>query len=804
MGFWAKKLTRCFSRLSLKAKIKQVVAWVLLGWFYFSLPAALFHSPASFVITDKDGNLLNASISDDGQWRFPFTNETPEKFIKCIVAFEDKRFYYHWGVDPIAMIRALSQNIKYGKIVSGGSTLTMQVIRLHKQNARRSLVNKAIECMLAVRMECAYRKKTILSLYACHAPFGGNVVGLEAASWRYFGRAANQLSWGEMAALAVLPNAPSLVHPGKNSAILLRKRNELLDKLAANKTIDESACRLAKLESLPGKPLPLPQLAPHLLDRLKKDFLSVNKNKSQPSVIQTTLDGHLQQQVNAVLNHHHQRLKGNQIKNAAALAVDIETGNILAYAGNVFETDLSIESHVDVLASRRSPGSTLKPLLYAAMLTEGSLLPQQLVPDIPTQMAGYTPQNFDLSYDGAVPADKALTRSLNIPAVKMLQQYKYGRFYEMLKKCGISTLNQPADHYGMSLILGGCEINPVELMGVYSSMARMYSHETANDGEWNEEDWRPLNYIHGHKPSNKKSHKKSSGIFDYVSLWHTFRAMTEVMRPGEEGLWDSFNASQRIAWKTGTSFGFRDGWAIGVTPAYGVLVWTGNTTGEGRPELIGLNAAAPVMFDIFRLLPPSSRWFRPPVGNFITMNVCRASGFKATPECAETDSVAAGEQSVQAANCPYCKKVHLDPSGKFRVNDACLSPSKMTHASWFILPPVIEHYYRQKHLDYKPLPPFMSGCEEDAKVLDIIYPNESAVIYVPVELSGEKGNTVFTATHKKSQAKLYWHLDNEYAGVTQNFHQLPLNPSVGKHVITIVDEVGNTARRQFKILEKAR
>lgn len=801
---WAKKIIHYYYRLSLTTKIKWAAALLLLGWFSFSLPAALFHAPTSFVITDKDGNLLNASIANDAQWRFPYKNEVPEKFIKCITAFEDKRFYYHLGVDPMAMARALVQNIKHKKIVNGGSTLTMQVIRLHKQNTRRNLLNKIIECMLAVRMECTYRKKTILSLYACHAPFGGNVVGLEAASWRYFGRPANQLSWGEMAALAVLPNAPSLVHPGKNATVLLQKRNELLNKLAANKTIDETTCQLAKLESLPGKPKPLPQLAPHLLDRFKKDFLSVKRNKNLPTIAQTTIDSHLQQQVNAIVNFHHQQLKGNQIKNVAALVVDIETGNILSYVGNVYETDNpSIESHVDVLASRRSPGSTLKPLLYASLLTEGSVLPQQMIPDVPTQIAGYTPQNFDLGYDGAVPADQALARSLNIPAVKMLQQYKYGRFYEVLKKCGITTLDNPADHYGMSLILGGCEINPVELMSIYSSLARMYSHETENDGQWNEEDWQPLNYIH-HKESNyKKSPKKSTALFDYTSLWHTFNAMTEVMRPGEEGLWNLFHSAQHIAWKTGTSFGFRDAWSIGITPAYGVLVWVGNTTGEGRPELIGINAAAPIMFDIFRLLP-SSHWFRPPVGDFTTVNICRASGFKATPECSEIDSVVVSEQSVNAANCPYCKKIHLDPSGKFRVNGACLSPSKMTHTSWFILPPTIEYYYKQKHPDYKPLPPFMSGCTEDVKVLDIIYPNELAVIYVPVELSGEKGKTIFTATHKKNNAKLYWHLDNEFAGTTQNFHQLALNPPVGKHVITIVDESGNAASRRFKILERER
>ncbi|MDB5210536.1 MAG: multimodular transpeptidase-transglycosylase, partial [Sediminibacterium sp.] len=476
---------------SLKKKLIVSVLFVLFITFCFSLPSRLFNNPTSFFITDSEGHLLNASIASDGQWRFPYNEKVPEKFAKCIVAFEDKRFWYHPGVDPVAIIRAVRQNSGNSKTVSGGSTLTMQVIRLFKQNNKRNLWTKLKESILAVRMECTYRKKTILALYASNAPFGSNVVGLDAAAWRYFGRSAEQLSWGEMAALAILPNAPSLVHPGKNREILLRKRNSLIDKLAANKTIDATTAALSKLEPLPGEPKALPQLAPHLLDRFKKEYASLKKdNAILSSGIQTTIDGKLQQQVNRMVSIHHEQLKGNQVNNTAAMVMDIETGNILAYIGNIYEPkNVSLESHVDVLSAPRSPGSTLKPLLYASLLTEGSMLPTQLIPDIPTQIGGYTPQNFDLGFDGAVPANKALSRSLNIPAVKMLQQYKYQRFYNVLKQCGFSTLTQPADFYGMSLILGGCEVTPFELAGVYSSMARMYLHQRKNKGDWNEEDW---------------------------------------------------------------------------------------------------------------------------------------------------------------------------------------------------------------------------------------------------------------------------------------------------------------------------
>jgi penicillin-binding protein 1C len=798
-----KKIKPYFTHLSKKQKIKWCVSIVLLIWFWFSLPSTLFTAPTSFVITDKDGNLLNACIASDGQWRFPYNNAVPEKFIKCITTFEDKRFYYHFGIDPIAIARAIKQNIGNKKTVSGGSTITMQVIRLYKQNNKRNIFNKITESLLALRLECSYKKKNILALYASNAPFGSNVVGLDAAAWRYFGRPATQLSWGEMAALAVLPNAPALVHPGKNKQILLRKRNELLDKLLANKTIDTTTCTLAKLEPLPNEPKALPQFAPHLLDRFKKDFASLKKeNLNQATALQTTIDATLQQQVNNILLQHYPSLKGNQIKNAAAIVVEIETGNVLSYIGNIYNPkDSSMESHVDVLASQRSPGSTLKPLLYASLLTEGNFLPTQLVPDIPTQIGGYTPQNFDLGYDGAVPANRALARSLNIPAVKMLQQYKYQKFYDVLKQCGFTTLHNPADFYGMSLILGGCEINPLELVGVYASMARMYNHQQKNKGKWNSEDWRIPNYFIS-KTKDPRLKTKDQQLFDYTSLYHTFTAMNEVMRPGEEGLWNLFSSAQRIAWKTGTSFGFRDGWSVGFTPKYAVLVWVGNTTGEGRPELIGIKTAAPIMFDIFRILP-TSNWFSSPSSGFTYIPVCHFSGFKTTEDCKKVDTILVGEQAQNASNCPYCRKIHLDKASQFRVNESCESPNEMVHTSWFILPPTMEFYYKQKHSDYVALPPFKNGCIIDAaKVLDIIYPEQNAKIYVPVEITGEKGRTIFTATHKNNNAKLFWHVDNNFIGITEHLHQIALNPTIGNHVITIVDEDGNTITRNFEVMQK--
>jgi penicillin-binding protein 1C len=274
------------------------------------------------------------------------------------------------------------------------------------------------------------------------------------------------------------------------------------------------------------------------------------------------------------------------------------------------------------------------------------------------------------------------------------------------------------------------------------------------------------------------------------------------MRPGEEGLWGLFSSAQRIAWKTGTSFGFRDGWAIGFTPRYCVVVWVGNTTGEGRPDLTGINTAAPIMFEIFRLLP-NSQWFQPPASGFMYMPVCHQSGYKAGENCSDVDTIMVSERAKNAPVCPYHKVVHLDATGQYQVTSNCLSPSAMQHRSWFILPPAIEYYYRQKHADYKVVPLFLPGCDnETIKPLDIIYPEQDAKIYVPLELTGARGKTVFTATDRNSNAKLFWHLDDAFIGTTTQFHQMAINPSPGKHMLTVIDENGESVSRRFEILQR--
>ncbi|MFH0867273.1 MAG: penicillin-binding protein 1C, partial [Bacteroidota bacterium] len=454
---------------------------IFLIFFWFSFPRPLFNDPYSTLLLDRNLELLGAKLAGDEQWRFPESEKVPEKFKKAILSFEDQYFYYHPGINPVSTCRALYQYISEGRIISGGSTLTMQVIRLSRKNKSRNIFEKMIEMFYAFRMECSYSKSEILALYASHAPFGGNVVGLDAASWRYFGVDAGKLSWAQAVTLAVLPNSPALIYPGKNHEKLLAKRNKLLVKLYKEGEFDQATLSLALSEPLPEKPYPLPQIAPHLLVRAVQEG---NKGIK----ITSTVYLQLQENVNKIIELHEKILEANEIHNAAALVLDVNTGSVLAYTGNTGSDEKKEYSNdVDIILSPRSTGSILKPYLYAAMLNDGLLLPTTLVPDIPMQLGGFIPENYNRTYDGAVPAKRALARSLNIPAVKMLQSYDYNKFYSLLKKLGITTLTKPADHYGLSLILGGAEASLWDLAGIYASMARTLNHFNLY-GKYNKDD----------------------------------------------------------------------------------------------------------------------------------------------------------------------------------------------------------------------------------------------------------------------------------------------------------------------------
>jgi penicillin-binding protein 1C len=782
-----------------KHSIKLTVLLLLLIWYlFFALPKPLFTNSTATVIEDSRGTLIGGRIADDGQWRFPYNKKVPDKFEKALLTFEDDAFYRHPGFNPMAFARAMWQNIKGRRVVSGGSTITMQTIRLSRRGEHRTVLEKLIELVLATRLELGYSKKEILALYASNAPFGGNVVGLDAASWRYFGRPPSKLSWAEAATLAVLPNAPSLIHPGKNREKLLAKRNRLLDRMKKAGIIDAMECDMAKQEDLPGKPVAIPQYAPHLLTAVYK------QHKGER--VKTTLDADLQERVNMIMRRHYKEMKAMQVYNASAIVLDVETGNVMAYVGNT-DKDGS-EDHgndVDVITAPRSTGSVLKPILYASMLDDGEILPNTLVADVPTYIAGYTPKNFNLTYDGAVPAHRAIERSLNVPAVRLLQQHGIARFLYMLRKLGLKDAKYGAQHYGLSLILGGAESSLWDMAGMYASLSRSLKHYSRYNSRYFTADFRSPNYFADTlSPDPKKQKPQEHGTLDAASIFFTYEAMAEVNRPDAEMSWRNYSSAGKIAWKTGTSFGFRDGWAIGTSSRYVVGVWVGNADGEGRPGLTGIGMAAPLMFDIFDALPRSP-WFDMPYDAMAQVPICRTSGCRATELCQPVDSAWIPKNGLKTGGCPYHQLVHLDQSRLHRVTSNCTDVSAMVHEPWFVLPAVQEYYYKSKDPTYRVLPPFMAGCDEAEnanKPMELIYPKETNVIYIPIELDQKRGVTVFQVAHRKAGITIFWHLDGNYLGSTKNIHQMGLAPDVGEHILTLVDEDGYSVTKGFKVKGK--
>ena len=709
---------RCHSER--KRRICRLAAGILLLAYLLCLPRNLFGDVSySTVVESAEGELLGARIAADGQWRFPPCDSVPERFATALIQFEDRQFRWHPGVNPVALGRALVQNLKAGHVVSGGSTLTMQVIRLSR-GRERTLWQKMVEAVLATRLELRCSKRQILSLYASHAPFGGNVVGLEAAAWRYFGRPPEELSWAESATLAVLPNAPSTLHMGKGREELQAKRNRLLRRLLEHGDIDRETYLSAVEEPLPGEPLPLPSWAGHYVE-----------NAPAGKRTRTSLRFSLQKAVQAAADRMSDNLAAEGIADLAVVVMDNAEGQVVAYVGNASAGRKRPGAQVDIARSPRSTGSILKPFLYEAALAEGNILPHTLLPDIPVNLGGFAPQNFDRQFYGAVPASEALYRSLNVPSVFLLRRYGVPKFHALLQRSGLTTLTRAPEHYGLSLILGGAEARLDEITAAYSAMADRESPAT----------------------------------------WYTLEALQNVNRPDQLD-WRLISSVRKAAWKTGTSYGFRDAWAVGMTPRWTIGVWAGNADGHGVPGLTGARTAGPVLFEILNLLPADDSWFEMPDRESVFADVCQASGMLATENCPR-ESLLIPAASLETAPCPYHR------SGEF------------------VLPPAMEWYYKPHHPEY-------TGARKTSsalKAMAFIYPESGSTLTLPRQLNGEVEGAVFRVAHHSADATLWWHLDQTYVGETHFIHELRLAPDKGKHTLTVVDGEGNTASIRFTIAE---
>jgi len=805
-------------------------AALLAALFLWGPPAARFPDELSTAVYDRRGELLGAAVSPGGFWRFPAGGRPPEKYVAALVAYEDKRFFSHPGVDPSAIVRALRQNARAGRIVSGGSTISMQAARLARPGSPRTLPEKAAEAWLALRLEFLRGKRGVLALYAENAPFGGNVVGLEAASFRYFGRAPALLSWAEAATLAVLPNAPSAAHPGRNRELLLAKRDALLARLAERGALGGEELSLALAEPLPPEPFDLPDLAPQLVDRFRET--PSRRGGGGPRRVETTVDAALQEGVAAIVRRRSERLAAGGVYNAACLVARIDTGEVLAYVANSglapgagADSGASLASRgyaMDLIRAPRSSGSLLKPFLYAAALDAGAIGPRSLLADIPTRYGSYGPENASGGYSGAVRADEALARSLNVPFVRLLGSFGAPRFHALLSSTGMTTLTRPPEDYGLSLILGGAEVTLWEMAGRFAALARSAAGLRPAGPGGAERQYFDL----GLTRRELAARKALPDPFSLGAAALTLEALSRVARPEEEAAWEDFASARRISWKTGTSFGFRDAWAIGVdgvgADADGggcvVAVWAGNADGTGRPGLKGSAAAAPILFEVFDLLEtgglpgdgagggvgnaPDSRRAEERPAAFREVEACADSGWAAGPDCPRVATERVPAQARSLPPCPFCRTVALSADGAYRVRAEDEPPGTVRLEKRFVLSPAMERYYRAGHLEYRPLPPWRPGSAAGRaeETLSILVPEEGASLYLPIEITGRPGALVMSAAHRDAGTTLYWHLDGAYVGATSGEHRLEIRPGQGSHVVTVVDGEGREASRRFEVL----
>ena len=748
---------------------------------YLAIPLPRFTQLPGTVVRDARGRLLRAFLSPDSQWRFPSDPEfqASKPLLACVLMYEDQRFPWHCGMDPAAVLRAAWNNFRRLRVTGGASTITMQTVRLAGRN-RRTLANKILETLQAVKLELHWSKSRIIHTYLDNAPYGGNVVGIQAAARRYFGKPPQHLTWSEAATLAVLPNSPGLISPIMNRDRLRNKRNSLISRLEKAGVIKASTAELAQREPLPRRLHGFQIAGAHWAQRFHGDPATRGRN------LRTTLDLDVQTTVEKQLADHAKATSAFGIFHAAAVVLDTSSNEVKAYVGSPDYFNAALYGQVDGATASRSTGSILKPFLYALAMDAGLILPRSWIRDVPTFYGAFSPANADRGYRGLVTARDALTQSLNIPAVRLLNLYGTDRFYRFLQAAGMSTLFRAPDDYGLTLILGGGEANLLELTAMYRALG--------TGGNFREPRIRPDQGVRYFQ----------AGLISPQACWLTLDILRQLKRPGAEYYWQHFRGSRPVAWKTGTSYGQRDAWSLGLTPAWTIGVWAGNFTGEGNPHLSGAGTAAPLMFSLFNTLPAGEKppWFSRDGLDFQQVVLCRESGFRAGPECMEKIAVEAPPGARSLPLCPYHRAVFLTLDGKHRVCSRCWTPGEYKQTSRLVLPPEVAQFMRSRGINYSPLPPHLPDCPATPAEpsLRFVYPEPRARVMIPRDFQGIRQNITVTVAHRIQESRVFWYVDGDYQGATRGTHKMALKLAPGWHRITVIDDEGNSRERALMVV----
>ncbi len=725
----------------------------------------------STLITSSDGTLLHAFLSPDDKWRmYVELKEITPTLRKAIITKEDKYFYYHFGVNPIAIIRAFYNNVTKGRRTSGASTITMQVVRMLYPN-ERTYWNKISEIGRAIQLEVFYSKEEILQMYLNLVPYGSNIEGIKSASYLYFQKSPDRLSLAEVTTLAIIPNRPTSLKLGTKNPFIVQERNKWLERFRKEKTFANQAINDAIKEPLHVSRHDAPKMVPHLALRLKKQY-------PDEYTIRTYIKQPIQAKVEQIVGNYTNRIRAMNIHNAAVLIINNETMQVESYVGSADFHNKTDGGQVDGIQAIRSPGSALKPILYATAFDKGIITPKNIINDVPTNFSGFEPENFDKKFNGKVTIEFALANSLNIPAVKVVRDLGKKELIEVLKKANFQTVKKQEKDLGLSIVLGGCGVTLEEMTQLYAVFA--------NQGKWEK----------ARMKRQEKESRSASPLISQESCFLTTQILSQIKRPDLPNNFDYTYRLPKIAWKTGTSFGKRDAWSIGYNKKYTIGVWVGNFSGEGVPELSGAEIATPLLFQVFNSIDYNSinEWFQQPK-NVALRQVCAESGDLPNEYCPNKILDYSIRNISHTRKCSHIKKFFVNYVETISYCTQCLPMGgNYKEKNYMNYAPELISFYELKHILYERIPPHNPACTRvfgAANNLPVITnPNEGSEYYINAKDPQQMQLACQAANDVK---EVYWYLNDKLLKKAKANQPVFFVPTAGKLRISCTDDKGRSS-----------
>jgi len=762
-------------------KKKLLILSIILFAFFlaiicFPIDEQKLNKSVSQSIYDKNGKLLRAFLTADEKWRIGLSINEVSLYLKmAVINVEDRAFYDHPGINPWALLRAAYLNIRNRKVVSGGSTITMQVARMI-EHRKRNIISKILEMICALKLETFYSKDQILEFYFNMAPYGGNIEGVGAACYYYFQKSPKEISLAQAALLAAIPNSPNSLHPERHPERLKKKRNIILSYLRKRKVITEEEYSQAKEEKIVIENPGMPFKAPHFTDLMHRYFPGKER-------IYTNLDPLIQRKCEKIMKDHLKKWYNLGITNGAIVVLDGKTNGVLALVGSYDFFDKVHSGQVNGAISPRSPGSTLKPFLYAIGIDRGSISPSSVVYDIPISFGGYTPENYDSKFHGVISVKEALTKSLNIPAVNLLSKIGIGEFVSFLQANGISTIDYDRLDYGLSLILGGCEIKLTELTNLYATLANYGSY-------------RSIRYCSDEPVVEGKPILSPGAAYIITEL------LSEVRRPDLPTYWKFSLDRPKVAWKTGTSYGHRDAWSIGYTRGLTVGVWAGNFEGQGSPELVGALVAGPILFDIINAISgkEETRWFKKPP-SVSTREVCAISGMVPNKDCPHTVHELYLKDVSPKDMCRIHRAFYIDKKTGFRLCKSALSDRTYISKVYKVWPAEVATWMERNGYALQKVPSLMPSSKNmmAGKGPVIRSPDSQCEYYVRKGVTMQYQKILLDASVENSVNTIYWFLDDKLVWSGTPGQKVFICPDMGKHTLVCQDDHARTTSMKLVI-----